>query len=105
MTGKGITDPWREKKRGRPTGLTERQIRRLDVLVCRGPKANGFTSYDWSVAMVVELIEREFGTLYKAANVRRILGKMGLYKQRRAKVEKVKRLGKWPVRRPLSQLP
>lgn len=91
---------WRERKRGRPAGLTDKQMQRLGLLVCRGPKANGFTPYAWSVALVVELIEREFGTLYKAANVRRILKKMGLYKQRQVKVEKARRLEKWPVPRP-----
>jgi transposase len=76
-------------------------MRRLDVLVCRGPKANGFVGYAWSVTLVAELIEREFGVQYKAANVRRILRKMGLYEQRGVKVEKAKRLGRWPVPRPL----
>ena len=95
-------DAWRERKRGRTAGLTDRQIRRLDVLVCRGPKANGFVVYAWSVTLIAGLIEREFGVQYKAANVRRILRKMGLYKQRGVKVEKAKRLGRWPVPRPLS---
>jgi transposase len=52
-------------------------MRRLDILVRRGPKANGFTTYAWSGALVVELTEREFGVQFKAANVRRILRKMG----------------------------
>ncbi|WP_144156139.1 helix-turn-helix domain-containing protein [Paraburkholderia sp. BCC1885] len=87
----------RERKRGRPSALTDKQMRRLGVLVCRGPKANGFATYAWSVGVVVELIEREFDTPYKAANVRRILKGMGLYKQRRVKVEKSRRLEKWPM--------
>ena len=91
-------DAWREKKRGRPAGLTERQMLRLNVRVCRGPKANGFAAYSWSVALVIELIEREFGMRYKAVNVRRILGTMGLYKQRRVYVVVARRLGAWPRR-------
>jgi transposase len=78
--------------------LTDKQMRRLDVLVCRGPKANGFATYAWSVAWVAELIEREFGARYKPANVRRILRILGLYMQRRVKVEKARRLRVWPTR-------
>lgn len=93
---------WRERKRGRPAGLTDRQILQLDVWVCRGPKANGFAAYSWSVALVIELIEREFGTRYKAANVRRILRKMGLYARRRVRVDRARQLERWPVPRPGS---
>lgn len=76
--------------------MTDGQTRRLEVLVCRGPKANGFATYAWSVALVAELVKREFGLQYKAANVRRILKKLGLYKWRRVYVEAAKRLRAWP---------
>ena len=93
-------DAWRMKKRGRPAGLTDKQMRRLDVLVCRGPKANGFVIPTWSVTLVVELIEREFGLQYKVASVRRILVKMGFYQRRRVYVGKFRRIGAWIEREP-----
>jgi len=98
---KMVTDDpevWSEKKRGRPAGLTDKQMRQLEMLVCLGPSANRFATYAWSVALVTELIEREFGVQYKAANVRRILRAMGLYKWRSVHVEAARRAGGWTGR-------
>ncbi|KVD76231.1 hypothetical protein WS62_02390 [Burkholderia sp. ABCPW 14] len=72
---------WRAGKRGPPSRLTEQQLLRLDRLV-RGkePQEHGFAQYRWSVALVRDLIEREFGIRYESIpNVRRILREMGLF--------------------------
>ncbi|WP_186103823.1 winged helix-turn-helix domain-containing protein [Burkholderia gladioli] len=72
---------WRAGKRGHPSRLTEQQLRSLDRLVRgRDPQEHGLTQYRWSVALVRDLIEREFGVSYESIpNVRRILREMGLF--------------------------
>lgn len=72
---------WRAGKRGHPSRLTEEQLRRLDRLVRgREPREHGFAQYRWSVALVRDLIEREFGVRYESIpNVRRILREIGLF--------------------------
>lgn len=72
---------WRAGDRGHPRRLTERQLRRLDRLVRgREPQEHGLEPYRWSVALVRDLIEREFGVRYESiANVRRILREMRLF--------------------------
>lgn len=72
---------WRAGKRGLPSRLTEQQRQRLDRLVRgREPQEHGFAQYRWSVALVRDLIEREFSVRYESIpNVRRILREMGLF--------------------------
>ena len=72
---------WRAGKRGHPARLTEKQLRRLDRLVRgREPQAHSYAQYRWSVALVRDLIEREFGVRYESIpNVRRILREIGLF--------------------------
>lgn len=72
---------WRSGKRGHPSRLTEEQLRRLDRLVRgREPQEHGFEQYRWSVTLVRDLIEREFGVRYESIpNVRRILRELGLF--------------------------
>ncbi|WP_425194918.1 helix-turn-helix domain-containing protein [Paraburkholderia phenazinium] len=72
---------WRAGKRGRPSTLTEQQLRRLDRLVRgRESQEHGFAQYRWSVVLVRDLIEREFGVRYESIpNVRRILREIGLF--------------------------
>jgi transposase len=72
---------WRAGRRGNPGRLTEQQLRRLDRLVRgREPQERGFAQYRWSVALVRDLIEREFGVRYESIpNVRRILREIGLF--------------------------
>jgi transposase len=81
--GKMLADDagsWRAGQRGRPSGLTDRQLRRLDRLVRgRMPNEYGYLLYRWSVALVTDLVEREFGIRYSAANVRRVLRERGLF--------------------------
>ncbi|PLZ01565.1 hypothetical protein CY652_15765 [Burkholderia sp. WAC0059] len=72
---------WRARKRGRPVRLSDRQLRRLDRLVRgRVPQEHGFAQYRWSVALIRDLIEKEFGVRYESvSNVRRILRELGLF--------------------------
>ncbi|CAE6767277.1 hypothetical protein R69619_03669 [Paraburkholderia nemoris] len=72
---------WRARMRGHPSRLSEQQLRRLDRLVRgREPQEHGFAQYRWSVALIHDLIEREFGVRYESIpNVLRILREMGLF--------------------------
>lgn len=75
------SDAWRGGERGRPARLTEKQLQRLDRLIrAREPQEHGYAQYRWSVALVRDLIEREFGVRYASiTNVRRILRGMDLF--------------------------
>ena len=71
---------WRAGQRGRPSGLTDKQLHRLDRLVRgRTPRGCGYQEHHWSVALIADLVEREFGIRYSAANVRRVLRERGLF--------------------------
>ena len=71
---------WRAGPRGRPAGLADKQLRRLDRLVRgRKPSEHGYAQSHWSGALIADLVEREFGIRYSAANVRRILRQRGLF--------------------------
>ena len=71
---------WRAGLRGRPAGLADKQLRRLDRLIRGGkPPERGYAQEHWSIALIADLVEREFGIRYSAANVRRILRERSLF--------------------------
>jgi transposase len=76
----GDSGSWRAGLRGRPAGLADKQLRHLDRLVRgRKPSEYGYAQEHWSIALIADLVEREFGIRYSAANVRRILRERSLF--------------------------
>lgn len=61
---------------GRPSRLTARQRGRLVVLLKRGARKHGYNTALWTLARVVQVIERHFGVSYHPGHVWRVLHSM-----------------------------
>ena len=62
---------------GRPRKLTATQLRRLPVLLARGPMAHGFSTELWTGARVAELIFRQWKVRLHRTQVTRLLHDLG----------------------------
>jgi transposase len=58
---------------GNTPGLSEEDLERLEELLMKGAKANGWHNELWTAARVARLIASEFGVNYHPEHVRRIL--------------------------------
>jgi transposase len=58
---------------GRPPQLDNDDLERLEELLMKGAKANGWHNELWTAARVARLIEREFGVGFHPEHVRKIL--------------------------------
>jgi transposase len=58
---------------GPTPGLSDAQLRRLEVLLARGAKAHGWPNQLWTAARVARLIERRFGRRYHPEHIRKVL--------------------------------
>ncbi len=67
---------------GRKALLSERDLRRIEKELKRGPEALGYHTSLWTAARVAQLIERRCGVEYHPGHVWRILGKLGWSCQR-----------------------
>ena len=76
-------DGLRDKEgRGRVSKLTETQRKRIRVLLSESPESYGYNNATWTGPMVIEWIRKEFGILYKKAQVYNILKSQGFSYQR-----------------------
>jgi transposase len=57
--------------------LTAAQIRSLDAILRRGPKAAGYENGDWTGRRVREVIRRRFGVLYEPSSAVNFMRRMG----------------------------
>jgi len=62
---------------GRPSELTDRQLKRLGKLLRKGPTRCGFPTELWTLKRVAALIEKEFGLRYDPSGVWHILKRIG----------------------------
>jgi transposase len=67
---------------GRKPRLTEKELRKLERGLERGPEALGYANGLWTTARVAELIEQEFEVGYHPGHVWRILRQLGWSCQR-----------------------
>ena len=58
---------------GRPAGLTDAQLKRLEALLVQGTQAHGWPNELWTTARVAELIHRHFGIRFHHDHVGRFL--------------------------------
>lgn len=65
-----------QPKPGRPPALTDRQLKRLQNLLRKGPTRCGFPTELWTLKRVAELIEKEFGARYDPSGVWRLLKRL-----------------------------
>jgi transposase len=61
----------------RPCKLSEKQLLKLQNLLLKGPKANGYKTDLWTLQRIAKLIHRHFGINYHIAHVWQLLRKMG----------------------------
>ena len=57
--------------------LNDRQLKRLEKLLQRGPRKSGYPTELWTLKRVVEVIERHFGVQYDPSGVWHVLHRMG----------------------------
>jgi transposase len=62
---------------GRPPKLTKANRKRLVQILASGTRRAGFTSDSWNMALIVVLIEREFGVVYYPSHISRLLSSLG----------------------------
>lgn len=67
---------------GAPRRLTPEQFKKLEVLLLRGAKANGFPNDLWTCPRIKDLIKKKFKVDYHVDHIVRLLGRMGWSAQR-----------------------
>jgi transposase len=81
-----LVDRWASLRRrvspGRPPKLSPSQKQRLKEVITAGPEAAGYPTGCWNAALVQNLIEREFGVLYRVKYVAELLRNLGLSYQK-----------------------
>jgi transposase len=74
----GGTEALQAKPHPGPTPkLNERQLKRLEKLLLRGPRRHGYPTELWTLKRVAELIEQRFGVTYDPSGVWHVLNRMG----------------------------
>ncbi len=73
---------WRNKRLGRPGGMTATERKRLSRFLTEGAVSAGFPTELWTLRRVAALIEREFDRLYSTVHVWRLLRELGFSNQR-----------------------
>ena len=83
---------------GRPSRLSEKDIRKLAKLLLKGPLSQGYRTDLWTTQRIADLIEKEFGVKYHRDHIGRIMKKMGWSPQkpeRRAMERDEERIRNW----------
>lgn len=76
-------DGLRDKEgRGRTARLQEDQRTRLGALLKENPEKHGYNSATWTGPMLIEWIEKEYGIIYKKAQIYNILKSLGFSYQK-----------------------
>jgi transposase len=68
--------------RGRPPKLAREHWKALTRAVLRGPRACGFERELWTLPMIREYVEREYGVAYHEAHLSRFMRRLGLTAQK-----------------------
>jgi transposase len=74
------------QRSGRPSGLNERELRKLADILDSGPAEYGLDMGIWTSPMISWVIEEEFGIEYHPGHVRKILHDIGFSVQRPKRV-------------------
>ena len=83
---------------GRPRRLSEKDLRKLEKLLLKGPLAFGYRTDLWTTQRIADVIEQEFGVKYHRDHIGRVMKKMGWSPQkpeRRAMERDEERIREW----------
>jgi len=83
---------------GRPPGLSQKHKKKLQKLLLKGARANGYKTELWTLQRVAEVIDSHFGIRYELSSVWHILKGMGWSCQkpeRRARERDEKAIALW----------
>ena len=83
---------------GRKPRLTQKQIRRVEQQLLRGPKAHGYKTDLWTLPRIATLIKKTCGVSYHPGHVWRVMRQMGWSCQkpvRRAKERDEEAIERW----------
>jgi transposase len=61
----------------RPCKLSQGQLSKLQKLLLKGPKANGYKTDLWTLRRISQLIQKHFGQSYQLSGVWYVLSRMG----------------------------
>lgn len=81
--------------------LNDRQLRRLEKLLLRGPTKHGYLTELWTLDRVAQVIQRSFGVMYDSSSVWHVLKRMGWScqkPQRRARERDEQAIARWRKR-------
>jgi transposase len=70
---------------GRPSRLTERNLKRLGSLLLKGAVANGYRTEIWTTKRIAEVIAREWRVRYHPDHIGRLMAKLGWTHQKPAR--------------------
>ena len=62
---------------GRPPGLSQKHKKKLEKLLLKSARKNGYGTKLWTLQRVAEVIEKHFGIAYESSSVWHILKDMG----------------------------
>jgi len=68
---KGFVSKWK------PMKLTDKQKKRIVILLLKGAMAHGYSTELWTTARIAELIKRHFGITYHRDHIGRLMASLG----------------------------
>ncbi len=85
LSGKGVESLRKRRAPGRPSRLTQDQLKTLTDTYQAGPRAAGFDSDRWTTARFADAIFNHFSVRYDPDHAGRIMHRLGLRERRRSK--------------------
>jgi transposase len=78
LSGRGVEGLKKRRAPGRPSRLSQEQLRLVAELYQLGPREAGFNANRWTTARFAEAIQQRFGVRYDPDHVGRIMHRLGL---------------------------
>lgn len=91
---------------GRPPKLTKKQLQKVEVVLMKGPKAQGYATELWTLERIAEVIKKNTKVQYHPGHVWKILHDLGWTSQKpetRARERNDKKIKQW-VRREFPRI-
>jgi transposase len=86
LNGKGVDGLRKRRAPGRPSRLTQEQLRLVAELYEAGPRLCGFEANRWTTSRFAKAIDARFGIRYDPDHVGRIMHRLGLRERSRPRL-------------------